>query len=68
MFKTDNKDAAHHEIISELNLFFNGDHPLYNGKNGTPLVKMDGTNKCKNFVFEDSHFGVVYEIRNGEEC
>lgn len=28
-----------------------GEHPLYNGKNGTPLVKMDGTNKCKNFVF-----------------
>ena len=65
--KTDNKNAAHHEITNELNLFFTGEHPLYNGKNGTPLVKMDGTNKCKNFVFEDSHFAVIYEIQHGEE-
>lgn len=29
-------------------------------------MKMDGTNKCKNFVFEDSHFSVLYEIQQGE--
>lgn len=51
------------QIIEELNLFFTGEHPLYNGKNGTPLVKMDGTNKCKNFVYADSHFEVIYSLK-----
>lgn len=47
-----------------MNLFFSGEHPLYNGKNGTPLVKMDGTNKCKNFVFSNSHFSVLYNFKH----
>lgn len=58
--KASNKDADHLQITEELNLFFNGEHPLYNGKNGTPLVKMDGNNKTKNFVLEDSHYLIVY--------
>lgn len=46
-------------------MFFLGEHPLYNGKNGTALVKMDGTNKCKNFVYADSHFEAVYNLKHG---
>lgn len=33
-------------------MFFNGDHPLYNGKNGTPSVKWDGSKGNKNFIVE----------------
>ena len=47
-----------------MNLFFNGEHPLYNGKNGTTSVKMDGTNKSKNFVLDDSHYHVLYNEKN----
>ena len=47
-------------------MFFNGEHPLYNGKNGTALVKMDGNNKTKNFVLEDSHFHVVYPLKENK--
>ena len=41
-------------------MFFNGEHPLYNGKNGTPLVKMDGSKGTKNFVIDDMHKSVFY--------
>lgn len=40
----------HQEIISELNLFFSGEHPLFNGKNGTPAVKWDGSKGNRNFI------------------
>ena len=40
----------HQEIISELNLFFSGEHPLFNGKNGTPVVKWDGSKGNRNFL------------------
>lgn len=52
MIHNQNPKDNHAEIINELNLFFSGDHPLYNGKNGTPLVKLDGSKSCKNFVIE----------------
>ena len=29
--------------IYELNSFCNGEHPCYNGRGGTPLVKFDGS-------------------------
>ena len=41
-------------------MFFNGEHPLYNGKNGVPLVKMDGSKGTKNFVLDDKHKSVFY--------
>lgn len=39
---------------------------MYNGQNGTALVKMDGNNKTRNFIFEDSHFSVIYSVGEGE--
>jgi hypothetical protein len=29
--------------IYEFNLFCNGEHPCYNGRGGSPLVKFDGS-------------------------
>ena len=50
-------------MISELNLFFTGLHPLFNGKNGTPLVKFDGTMKGgRNLVIDESHQSVAYKF------
>ncbi len=28
---------------------------------------MDGTNKCKNFVYTDGNFGVIYSLKHGAE-
>lgn len=43
-----------------------GEHPLFNGKNGTPLIKFDGSKGCKNFVVDDGHMAVVYEYGEKE--
>jgi len=43
-------------------MFFNGEHPLYNGKNGTPSVKWDGSKGNKNFVIEESNQNIVYVL------
>jgi hypothetical protein len=56
----------HQEIIGELNLFFSGEHPLFNGRNGTPAVKWDGSKGAKNFVIEESHQAVYYTLGEGE--
>ena len=61
-----NSKDNHREIINELNLFFMGEHPLFNGKNGTPLIKFDGSKGCKNFVVDDGHMVVVYEYGEKE--
>lgn len=39
-------------VIFEFNKFCNGDHPCFNGRNGTPLVKMDGSKNSKDFRFK----------------
>ena len=59
--KNNNPQDPHKEIINELNLFFTGEHPLFNGKNGTPQVKFDGSKGCKNFVIDEQHQTVLYE-------
>jgi hypothetical protein len=38
------------ETISELNRFFGGEHPLFNGRNGTPAIKWDGSKGTRNFL------------------
>lgn len=62
IIKNNSYKDNHFDLISELNLFFNGEHPLYNGKNGTPLVKMDGSKGTKNYVLEDTHETVFYSF------
>ena len=34
-------------VTHEYNKFCSGDHPAFNGRNGTPMVKFDGTKNCK---------------------
>ena len=60
IIKNNNLNDNHKDLVDELNLFFTGDHPLFNGKNGTPLVKFDGSKGCKNFVIDQSHQAVTY--------
>lgn len=65
---------ARPELIAEFNLFCKGEHPLYNGKNGTPPVRFDGSKGCKDFVIAQTAVsfgqkGWVYgtsELRKGE--
>lgn len=56
------KEDHHEDLIGELNLFFNGEHPFYNGKNGTPLVKFDGSKNCKNFRLTNKNTCVLYRF------
>lgn len=40
------------KVVFEFNKFCNGEHPCFNGRNGTPLVKMDGSKNSKDFRFK----------------
>lgn len=40
-------------VIYEFNKFCNGEHPCFNGRNGAPLVKMDGSKNQKDFRIKD---------------
>lgn len=52
-------------VVYELNRFSNGDHPCFNGRNNTPLVKMDGAKNSKDFRFKaDEQRAQLY--RQGE--
>lgn len=66
VIKNDRIKDSHQDIIGELNLFFTGEHPLYNGKNGTPAIKWDGSKGTKNFIIEESHQAVYYTLGEGE--
>ena len=46
-FRTFGKDMDN--VVFEFNKFCNGEHPCFNGRNGTPLVKMDGSKNSKDF-------------------
>ena len=52
----------HYDIVTEVNRFFNGEHPLYNGQNGTPAIKWDGSKGTRNFIAEESHQTVFYSF------
>ena len=40
-------------VIYEFNKFCSGEHPCFNGRNGAPLVKMDGSKNQKDFRIKD---------------
>lgn len=42
VFRTFGSDLEN--LIWEFNKFCSGSHPCFNGKNGMPLIKFDGTN------------------------
>ena len=39
--------------VYEFNKFCSGEHPCFNGRNGTPLVKFDGSKNQKDFRIRD---------------
>lgn len=41
VFRTFGEDL--NNVVFEFNKFCNGEHPCYNGRGGTPLVKFDGS-------------------------
>jgi hypothetical protein len=55
---------GHQDVIEELNLFFGGEHPLYNGKNGTTVVKWDGSKGSKNFLLADTNQAAYFKQSN----
>lgn len=54
-----NKEDLNNAVI-EFNQFCKGEHPCYNGKNGTSMVKFDGSKGTKDFRFKDKHQKAVY--------
>jgi hypothetical protein len=52
-------------VIHEFNSFCNGEHPCFNGRNSTPLVKFDGTKASKDYrIREHAQQATIY--RSGE--
>jgi hypothetical protein len=51
VFRSFGEDISN--VIYEMNLFCNGEHPCYNGRGGTPLVKFDGSKGTKDLRIRD---------------
>ena len=58
VFRTFDNDLQ--DLLREYNKFCLGDHPCYNGKNNTPVVKFDGSKGTKNYLIEPDHIGLLY--------
>ena len=50
VFRTFGSDHAN--FVYEFNRFCSGEHPAFNGRNNTPLVKFDGSKNCKELRFQ----------------
>lgn len=46
-------------VVDEFNLFCKGNHPLFNGKHGTPRLRFDGKSKSKDLVIEEHNKGYI---------
>ena len=51
MFRSFDQDL--NLVTYEFDKFCNGEHPCYNGTNGAPLVKFDGSKQNKDYRFKD---------------
>lgn len=40
-------------VIHEFNMFCNGEHPCFNGRNSTPIVKFDGSKNSKDYRIKE---------------
>ena len=47
------------EVIEEFNLFCRGNHPLFNGKHGTPRIRFDGKSKSKDMIIDHHNLGYI---------
>ena len=52
-------------VIWEYNKFCSGEHPCFNGRNNTPLVKLDGQKNSKDMRIKNPHQKAVF-YRFGE--
>lgn len=52
VFRTFGHDL--HEIVWEFNQFCIGQHPCFSGRNGTPLIKFDGSKGTKDLRIKDN--------------
>jgi hypothetical protein len=64
VFRTFGSDMEN--VIFEFNKFCNGEHPCYNGKNGTPQVKFDGSKGNKDLRIKERYQSALY-YREGSE-
>ena len=51
VFKSYGKELDN--VVYEFNKFCSGEHPCFNGRNNTPLVKVDGSKNQKDLRFRD---------------
>jgi len=51
VFRTFGEDLK--AVVWEFNQFCSGQHPCYSGRNGTPLIKFDGTKGTKDLHIRD---------------
>lgn len=47
------------DLIEEFNLFCRGNHPLFNGKHGTPRIRFDGKSKSKDMLIDYHNLGYM---------
>jgi len=62
VFRTFGKDLRN--AVHEFDKFAKGEHPCFNGRNGMPIVKMDGAKGSKDFRFNapDEQIGHWYRL------
>jgi len=54
-------------IELEFNRFCNGTHPMYDGNNGTTLVKFNGTDKTKDYrILRNVNIGNIYRFEHDD--
>ena len=62
VFRTFGKDLKN--AVHEFDKFAKGEHPCFNGRNGMPVMKLDGSKGSKDFRFNnpDSQIGHLYRL------
>lgn len=63
VFRTFGEDMP--KAVHEFDKFAKGEHPCFNGRNGMPIVKMDGAKGSKDFRFKDQDNQVAHLYRLG---
>ena len=64
MFRTYGSDTKN--VVFEMDKFARGEHPCFNGRNGMPLVKFDGSKNSKDFRIREPDVQVAHFYRLSE--
>lgn len=66
VFRTYGKELD--KVVWEFNRFCDGNHPCYSGRNGTPLVKFDGSKGAKDLhIRNDNQKGLFFRFSSDIE-